>query len=422
VRIAILTWGTRGDVQPYAALAHELGRRGHRPVLAVNENHLAWVERMGLAAARLPFDVQALMDTAEARRWLAAGNTVAFLRWLGALERGGRAAIEDALLAATDGADAIVATFLLSHRAAVIAEARGVPFARVHGLPVAPTADYPSPFLYNGMPALPFGALRRASHTVILAVAQRGQRPELDALRARLGLRPDRRAAERVLMARRVPTLHTYSARVLPRPRDWPPHLLVTGYCPLPAALRAAIGEGAVPADLDAWLDAGPAPIFFGFGSMPVLDPDAMLALVRDACRAVGARALVAAGWSRLAAASDRDAFVVGNVNYDAVLPRCRAAVHHGGAGTTGVSLGAGVPTIVCSVFAEQPLWGARVAALGVGGTIPFQRLGRATLVPLLRRALADDVAARARALGAALRAEDGVTATADALLAALGR
>jgi UDP:flavonoid glycosyltransferase YjiC (YdhE family) len=174
MRIAILTWGTRSDVQPYAALAHELSRRGHDPVLAVNASHVAWLELMGLAVARLPFDVQALMDGAEARRWLAAGNTVAFLRWLGALERGARAAIEDALLAATDGADATVATFLLSHRAAVIAEARRVPFARVHGLPVAPTAEYPSPFLYNGMP------LRRASPALILAVAQRGQRPELD--------------------------------------------------------------------------------------------------------------------------------------------------------------------------------------------------------------------------------------------------
>jgi sterol 3beta-glucosyltransferase len=420
VRIALLTWGTRGDVQPYAALAHELQRRGHAPVLAVNEGHAGWVGRMGLEIARLPLDVQAQLESEEARTWLASGKTTAFLDWLAGVERDARVAIEDGLLAATERADAIVSTFLVSHRAAAIAEARRVPFARVHTFPVAPTAAYASPYLKNGVPAVPFAALRRATHALILAIVQRGQRADLAALRARLALAPLGHAAERGLMARKVPTLHMISERVLPRPDDWPAHLALTGYCRLPEPLRAAVGEGEVPRALADWLDAGPAPVFFGFGSLPVLDPAAMLAMVRATCRALGVRGLVGAGWSRFADPADRDLFVAGAFNHDAVLPRCRAAVHHGGAGTTAASLGAGLPTIVCSVFGDQPLWGQRVRALGVGATLPFQRLGRARLEELLRAALVDEVGARARTLGAALRAEDGCARTADAVLAAL--
>ena len=422
MRITLLTWGTRGDVQPFVALGHALRRRGHDVRLSTNQNHVAWVKRAGLEAVAVPLDTGVLLETREAKQWLASGRTTTFLRWLGSVEHAQRDAIADALLEACDGAGAIVSSYFPCHRAAAIAESRQACFLRALTFPIAATADYASPYLPAWLLRLPFAGLRRASHGVALRVAEQSSRATLDALRARLGMARLVGSAEAGLVARAVPTLHLFSERLLPRPSDWPREHVVTGACPLASELRRALGEDATPA-LSSWLDAGPAPVYFGFGSMPVLDPSALLRLVRAACQTLGVRALIGAGWSTFGEATPSDdLFIEGTFDHDAVLPRCRAAVHHGGAGTTHAALRAGLPTLVCSVFGDQPLWGSRVRALGVGTTFPFPRLDRARLQRALELLLSSAVSARAGALARELRAENGLEASADAVERVLER
>jgi sterol 3beta-glucosyltransferase len=421
VRITILTWSTRGEVQPYAALAHELERRGHRVVLAVNENHVSWVRGMGLSVAPLPLDFRAIMAGEAAHEWISSGDTGQFLAYLANHEHEHRHAIADAMIGACAGADAIVSGFLVSHRAAAIAQASGTPFVRAFLYPVEPTRAYASPYLGNGVPTFARDALRLRSHEMARAVFLRGQRPELDELRARLGLPAIEGTAEDDLARRGVRTVHLFDERVLPRPDDWPAHALVGGYCFLPRQIRDRVGEEAITSDLGGWLDSGPPPIFFGFGSTPVVDPPTLLHVIEDVCGELGARALVCAGWSRVPETRTERMLVLGTIDYEAILPRCRAAVHHGGAGTTAASLAAGMPTVICSVFGDQALWGHRVAALGIGATMPFQRLNRARLLDGLRSALTDEVGERVRALGAALRVVDGRSLTAELICDAVG-
>jgi sterol 3beta-glucosyltransferase len=271
------------------------------------------------------------------------------------------------------------------------------------------------------MPPFARDALRLRSHEMARAVFSRWQRPDLDDMRVRLGLLPLDGTAEDDLTRRAVRTVHLFDERVLPRPRDWGSHLLVTGYCLLAREMRERLGEGATAPELEAWLDAGPPPIFFGFGSLPVLDPPGLLRLIDEVCGDLGARALVGAGWSELPETHSAGTYVAGTIDHDAIFPRCRAAVHHGGAGTTAASLAAGLPTVVCSIFGDQSLWGHRVAALGVGATMPMQRMNRARLTDALRSVLTDDVRQRVSALGAELRAADGLQRSADEILAACG-
>lgn len=418
--MTLLTWGTRGDVQPYVALGHELERRGHEVRLSTNQNHVDWVKRAGLEAVAVPLDTEALLKTQNAQEWLASGRTTSFLRWLGSVEHAQHAAIADALLAACEGADAVVGSYFPCHRAAAIAEARKARFVRALTFPVTATAEYASPYLPSWLSRLPLASLRHASHGVALGVAERSSLSTLNELRVRLGMAKHVGSAEAALIAQRVPTLHLFSEQLLPRPADWPREHTVTGACLLQDDVRRALGEDTRP-ELSSWLDAGSAPLYFGFGSMPVLDPKPLLALISGICRRLGVRALIGAGWSTFADRPVSDElFIVGTFDHDAVLPRCRAAVHHGGAGTTQASLRAGLPTLVCSVFGDQPLWGSRVRALGVGTTFPFQRLDRARLEPALEHLLSEDVATRARALAQKLRAENGVAASADALEQAL--
>lgn len=160
---------------------------------------------------------------------------------------------------------------------------------------------------------------------------------------------------------------------------------------------------------LEAWLAAGPPPVYLGFGSMPVLDAKSLLDTARRALRLVGARGVVSAGWSQLLEPSDPDLYVVDAVDHAALFGRCVAAVHHGGSGTTFASLRAGLPTLVCSVFADQPLWGARCRQLGVGDTLPFAALGTKSLTAGLRTLLREDTRAQTQQLAMRLATERGL-------------
>jgi len=182
--------------------------------------------------------------------------------------------------------------------------------------------------------------------------------------------------------------------------------------------LKDKLGERGLAPELEAWLAKGPPPIYIGFGSMPVLDASRTLAMTRRVLAQLGARAVIAAGWSGLGEASDDSVRIIGETDHAALFARCEAAVHHGGAGTTHSSLRAGLPTLICSVFADQPFLGHRVATLGVGATFPFQKLDESRLLAGLRHLRRDDVRERARRLGSALREERGLEEVADARVA----
>jgi UDP:flavonoid glycosyltransferase YjiC (YdhE family) len=161
-----------------------------------------------------------------------------------------------------------------------------------------------------------------------------------------------------------------------------------------------------------------------GFGSMASEDPAAVTALVRGAARDAGVRLVLRAGWGGLAPGSDdADVCAAEAMPHEWLFPRVAAVVHHGGAGTTGAGLRAGVPAVVVPFAMDQPFWGSRVAALGVGPTpVPRAKLTRPALAVALREAVTDrGMRARASALGALLRAEDGV-GRAVSRLEAVGR
>ena len=150
--------------------------------------------------------------------------------------------------------------------------------------------------------------------------------------------------------------------------------------------------------EVASWIAAGTAPIFFGFGSMPVESSADTLGMISAACAELGERALVcAAGTDFTHVPHSAHVKVVGTVNFAATFPACRAVVHHGGAGTTAASLRAGVPTLILSTDLDQTLWGVRVKRLKVGAARRFSTSTQESLVEDLRRILAPEYATRSR-------------------------
>jgi sterol 3beta-glucosyltransferase len=411
VRIALVCSGTRGDVQPFVILARALADKGHDVQLIAPSNAAEMARAAEVSFCALPFDFQALIRAETAQRMLAAGRAIEFFRWLGEQEKDHREDTNRTLISATESADMLVFNLVADAKCRAIAEARQIRMAPVHLQPHVLSWTYPSVWL--GWRSLG-PALNRVSHELTYQLAWRAQREGLTALHRELGLASPTSSTVRPIIRGKLPTLLAYSQALCPVPASWPATMHPVGPLKLSPALRARLGETGITAELETWLQAGPRPVFLGFGSMPILDKRAMLRTIRTSLLALGLRGIVAAGWSDLNGhdtASDETLILVGDVDHESVLPRCRAAVHHGGAGTIAASVGAGLPTLVCSVFADQRFWGERCRKLGVGDTFPFAKLDLRRLTKGLEAVLDPQIAKRARKLASRIAGEDGVRA-----------
>jgi len=395
VKVTLVAYGTRGDVQPFVCLGAELAERGHRVRLLTPRNGAAMARGAGLDTVELPLDVQQMMTAPPAQRMLAAGRISAFFRWLHREEQGYLDALREALIEGTRDAETIVCHPLVEDRCAALAEARGVPLLAVHVFPILPTRRAPSAFIAQR----DLGVLNRATHALMLGMLWRFSRGEVARLRLELGLPGARCSHSRAIARGQAPVLLAYSPLLAPAPDDWAPGLRPTGALTPSPRMRQSFGEAGLPPELEDWLQAGAAPVFLGFGSMPVLEVEPFLLMIRRTLRKLGLRAVLGAGWSELGDARDEQIFSLAGVDHQSLLPRCAGAVHHGGAGTVHASLAAGTPTLVCSVFADQPYWGRRCRALGVGETFPFKRLDERRLSAGLERLLEPSTRAAAHDL-----------------------
>ena len=404
----VLAVGSRGDVQPYVALADGLRRAGHTVRFVTTTDFDGLARAHGLDVAPVPFSVQAALAERSAQRAVEGGGHRASFATFARIARTGARALAETALAATEGADVLIGGLSAIVVGSGLAERTGVPFLPALNVPVDATSTWPGalfPYLRVG----PRGVSNRLSHgltrlALALTVGGGGDAARVDVL----GVKPLPRwgVLEHLLPPSR-PVLYGISPAILPTPHDWPASRHVVGTWFLDAP-----GDWQPDAALEGFLAGGPAPVYVGFGSMGSEDPEATARLVLAAVHAAGVRAIVHRGWARLLAdAPPPTVHVVESVPHAWLLPRTAAAVHHGGAGTTAASLRAGVPTVVVPFHGDQVFWARRVHDLGAGPKpIKRRRLTAERLTAALVAATTDpDLRRRAAALGARIHSEDGV-------------
>lgn len=405
MRVALAAYGTRGDVQSVVCLGRALAERGHEVEVLAPRNEIGMAEAGGLRSRTLPFDFQAMLRAAPAQRMLANGRIQALFRWLAKEEERYDSALRQKLVATAESVDLIVCTSALVPRCRAVAEARGIAMVPLHMAPVHSSRMHPA----FSVSSRDLGPLNRASHRLFIYAWWRAQRGFLAPLHSELGLPPPTYSRLWRDYSGEHPALLGYSPILFSPPEDWPEHLHTVGCLAPSTELRPEIAESGLPAELEDWLASGPPPVYLGFGSMPVLDEAAMLRTVRAALARLGVRGVLAAGWSELSGGGDDSLYVVDQVDHENLFPRCSAAVHAGGTGTTAASAAAGTPTLICSVWWDQPLWGARCRELGIGETFPFTKLDTRRLTEGLRAVLRPELAARAKDVGRRMAEEDGV-------------
>jgi sterol 3beta-glucosyltransferase len=403
MKILITTVGTRGDIQPFVALARGLMAAGNTVAVCAPAGFGPFIESYGVTL--LPMDNEVLNLTQAA---LTEASTLRDGIRIGRQMRPAiRRMMDDEWRAAHGWQPDLIIAHPKCLGSPHAAERLQIPVVLAIPLPCyTPTAAFSMPLF----PPLPFGGwvnratygLNRLSSLMFAATIN-------DFRRTSLALPPISRLADPLLRAdgRPIPILYPYSPALLPVPSDFPPHVHVTGtwFLDHPAGWAPS-------ADLVRFLDAGPPPIYVGFGSMRGSAEDRRAALVIDALAQTGQRGVLASGWGGLTASQVSDRVVVlDEVPHDWLFPQIAAVMHHGGAGTTAAGVRAGKPSIVCPFLGDQPFWGRVIQQRGVGpAPIPQKRLTRERITAAITTVVQDTaMGARAAALGEAVRREDGV-------------
>ena len=401
MKITLLTYGSRGDVEPFIALAQGLARAGHRVRLAAPRVYHAILDDPAIEFLGLPGEpgqlVQNLVDVAGRNQWRMLRAMSGFVLPL-ALE------VHEIAGKAAQGADLILHSFLLTSLGYELARQQGVADISVQLFPVfCSTSEFPAPTF----PPLPLGGpYHKVTHQFVTQVFWQGSRVLYSLLRRTHPVLPpltgwpfDERHDGR------TPILYAFSPTVVPRPRDWRPGVHITGYWFSDQPGR----WNPDPALLD-FIHNGPAPIAIAFGSTASRRLGGIFEKVLEALAFTGQRGILV-GIDSPAAGLPSGIYPLAEAPYEWLFPRSAAILHHGGAGTTGKGLMAGIPNIILPFTSDQPFWGSRVQALGAGPKpISPRKLSAQTLAAAIDAAV-QDAAMRKRAaqIGAAIRREDGV-------------
>jgi sterol 3beta-glucosyltransferase len=410
MRVTIFAAGSRGDIQPCIMLGKGLKYAGFNVLLTAPENFADFIRGNDLHYHPLRGDVQQIM-AGETGQKLMEGGSANLIKQIRAMRTMlGPVAMqmaEDALEACRE-ADALISLAVFAPFAKSIAEIRGIPLIHVEPTPLLPTRAFPAPGwpVQSDIYGLLGGLHNRISGFAMLQVIWQWYRPFVNRFRRRYQL-PPYTAGSFYHILNSTPLLGAYSSKVIPHPSDWPESMQITGYW-----FPEANPEWRPTPELEAFLSAGAPPVYVGFGSMSGRHPEHLATIVLEALAKSDQRGLLFTGWGGMRAISVPDSvFVADSAPHGWLFPRMAAVVHHGGAGTTAEGIRAGVPSIILPFMVDQPFWGRRVKALGVGPEpIQQNKLTADRLAHAIHAAATQpQIKRRAALLGEAIRAEDGV-------------
>ncbi|KAH7311031.1 UDP-glucose,sterol transferase [Rhexocercosporidium sp. MPI-PUGE-AT-0058] len=431
LNIVIQVVGSRGDVQPFVALGRVLKNTyGHRVRLATHGTFKKFVEENGLEFFEIggdPAELMAFMvknpGLIPGVKSLKAGDVGKRRKGMAEILQGCWRSCADASEVKQDEsevqsqdavktrpfiANAIIAnppSFAHIH----CAQKLGIPLHLMFTMPWSPTQDFPHPIANIKSSNATGSMTNEMSYTLVDMMTWQGLGDIINKFRKEtldLGIITQASAVS-MLHRLRIPYTYCWSPALIPKPKDWGSHIDISGFYFLSLAPNYQ-----PDADLAAFLDAGPPPVYIGFGSIVVDDPSAMTELIFEAVRKTGQRALVSKGWGGLGSDDFNKpdgVFMLGNCPHDWLFQRVSCVVHHGGAGTTAAGIAFGRPTVIIPFFGDQPFWGEMVARAGAGPSpIPFKDLTAETLTAGILEALRPETLERAKELGNRIREEKG--------------
>ncbi|KAF2495161.1 UDP-glucose:sterol glycosyltransferase [Lophium mytilinum] len=406
MRIVCLTIGSRGDVQPYIALCKALIKEGHDCCIATHAEFEPWIRKHGIDFRPVDGNPTELMAICVEHGMF----TFSFMREANSKFRGWLDDVCRSSWRACQGADLLIespSTMAGIH----IAEALEIPYFRAFTMPWTRTRTYPHAFTvldhkmggnYNSITYITFDTVFWAA---IRSQVNRWRTTELGLQATSLSK----------MQQNSRPFLYNFSPSVVAPPLDWPDWIRITGYWFLDEP------GWEPPQDLVDFIkkarDDNKKLVYVGFGSIVIDDPAALTKSVVDSVLKADVRCVLSKGWSHRLNSGDAskpemplppEIFQIQSAPHDWLFKQMDAAVHHGGSGTTGASLRAGIPTIIKPFFGDQFFYGQRVEDLQVGKCLT--KINTSVLSRAMWEATnSERLIVRAKVLGQKIRKEDGV-------------
>ncbi|XP_031744210.1 sterol 3-beta-glucosyltransferase UGT80A2 isoform X4 [Cucumis sativus] len=399
MQIVILIVGTRGDVQPFIPIGKRLQDYGHRVRLATHPNFKEFVLLAGLEFYPLGGDPKELAASCKD---------------------------PDMDTGIPFEADAIIAN-RTAYGHTHVAEGLKLPLHIFFTMPWTPTSEFPHP-----LSRVKQQAGYRLSYQIVDSLIWLGLRDIINDFRKKkLQIRPVTYLSGSQFSESDVPHVYLWSPYIVPKPKvvcsifeneqeKEKRRFELPRYCFLDLSSNYEPPESLVK-----WLEAGDKPVYIGFGSLPVQDPEKMTQIIIQALETTKQRGIINEGWGGLGKSAEPKDFLylLDNCPHDWLFPKCKAVVHHGGAGTTAAGLKAACPTTIVPFFGDQPFWGERVHDRGVGPPpIPVDEFSLQRLVNAINYMLDPKVKERAVLLAKVLENEDGVEGAVRAFFRQLSR
>jgi UDP:flavonoid glycosyltransferase YjiC (YdhE family) len=410
VKIGIFTYGTRGDLQPYIALALGLMEKGHKVTLSATEDFKEFVEGFGVTFQALWGNAETMMNSREGQSILRTENSIKLMKYYFKILHDNREPLRKSYYEAISKVDFIIANSMTLPIVNAIAEKQNKKVALTYFMPpVVPTTEFP----LGDFDFINFSWYNKFSYKIAQYFFWQFVKEDTNEYRKELGLSELNENLVTHIDKQKVLDLYCISPSLIPQPKDWDSHHKITGFIHIPNKKREKHILDQIPDELTAWLSKGEKPIYIGFGSNGIGNVHKFTKIITEILEKTSERILFCTGWSQFDDLPQHSRlFICKYVNHETILPQCKIGVFHGGAGTLATMLRHNLPVIIVSFYTDQPTWGKIVAGKRLGVHIPVKSLSAAKLISAIEKVQADEIKNNVSSLGQQIRNENGLENT----------
>jgi UDP:flavonoid glycosyltransferase YjiC (YdhE family) len=407
MNIGIYTYGTRGDVQPYIALALGLLDRGHTVTLSAPENFKDFVEGFGIKFHPLYGNAEEIMNSPEGQSVLQTENTIKLMKFFFKVLHNIRGPLRQSYREGISQVDFIIANTATLPIVHAIAEVQHKKMALTYFMPpVVPTGEFP----LADFDFFNFKWYNKFTYKIAHFFFWTFVEKETNEFRAELGL-PVLTENLVTYISKQAPLdLYCISPSLISQPKDWKGKSKITGFLTVPEESRLSHPLDQIPDDLNTWLQRGDKPIYIGFGSNGVGNSEKFANILKSILDGTNERILFCTGWALFHnLPAHQNLYVAKYVNHEIILPKCKIGIFHGGAGTLAAMLRNNLPVIIISFYTDQPAWGKIIQRKGLGVHIPVKKMDAGKLMAAIKTVQSAEIKQNVLAIGSQIRNERGL-------------
>lgn len=407
MNIGIFTYGTRGDLQPYVALALGLMEKGHKVTLSATEDFKDFIEGFGVTFQPLWGNAETMMNSTEGQSILQTENSIKLMKYYFQVLHENREPLRKSYYEGISKVDFIIANSMTLPIVSAIAEMQNKKLALTYFMPpVVPTTEFP----LSDFDFFSFSWYNKLTYKVAQSFFWKFTKQDTNEYRKELGLPELKENLITYLDKQKILDLYCLSKSLIPQPKDWENHHKITGFINIPKQKRENHFLDQTSVELIEWLSNGEMPIYIGFGSNGVGNTDKFSKIFKEVLERTNERILFCTGWSQFDnLPKHKNIFVTKYVNHEAILSQCKLGVFHGGAGTLATMLRHNLPVIIVSFYTDQPTWGKIVERKKLGVHLPAKSLSADKLISAIQKVQADEIKYSVTAVGQQIRNENAL-------------